>query len=296
MSTIDINSQNVVGDCNLKCAYSFDYQDSSVVVTNNGFSVSLMYDKANVSPVIYNANKYEVSSVVIYAPSIHTFKGNKTNAEIVIYHVAAVTGQPLAVALPIIASSNSMSSTTTLSQIIAATTANAPAKNESATINISGFNLNNVVPGKTPFYSYTSSDSTNWIVFGLDHGLSLDEKTCNNLKRIITSPPSNILPSSGPNLFYNSIGSMYGFGGPSGKDQIYIDCQPVTSSENVTEVTNFKPSVSMDLMKNSTFVLILSIVIGCLLFIILFFAIYNGLRYLSRPRAPVILPKTFKNS
>jgi len=286
MSTIDINNANITGDCNLKCSYSFDYQNSSTVATNTGFSVSLTYDKANVSPVIYNANKYEVSSINIYAPSIHTFDGSQAPAEIVIFHKPSVSGSPLAVAIPFIPRENRDSSSLILAQIISAVTFNAPASGESTNINTADFNLNDVVPGKTPFFSYTANNSTDWIVFSLDHAIILEADIYTRLTNIIDPPPSSIIPESGPNLFYNSFGSVHSVGGSAGDDQIYIDCQPVTTSSEVVEVVNTRPDISFDLMNNPTFMLILSVVIGCLLFIIFFFAIYNGIKYfLSRQRA-----------
>lgn len=279
MTTIlDINRQNISGDCNLKCSYSFDYHNSSTVAKNDGFSINLTYDKVNTSPVIYNVNKYEVESIMIYSPSIHLFNGIKTNAEIVIKHRPVVAGPPFSVAIPIMRSPSVSATPSILTQIITAVSYNAPANGESTNINISGFNLNSLIPVKKPLYAYTQPDSTNWIVFGKENSILLDKSTLETLSKIIKPLPANSLAASGPNIFYNAAGAIKGLIG--GQDQIYIDCQPVNESEEKEDVVKFKNPLSFDLdNKNTAF--IMQIFLSCILFLVVVFGIYHGLKYLS---------------
>jgi len=279
MTTIlDINSQNISGDCNLKCSYSFDYHNSSTIAKNDGFSINLTYDKLNVSPVIYNTNKYEVESIMIFSPSIHLFNGTQTDAEIVIEHRPVISGPLFSVGIPIMTSSATSETPTALSQIINAVSYNAPANGESTNINISGFNLNSLVPAKTPLYAYTQPDSTNWIVFGKKDSILLDKSTLQTLSKIIKPLPANSLAAAGPNIFYNAAGAVKGLNGI--QDQIYIDCQPVNESEEKEDVVSFKTPISFDLNdKNTT--IIMQIFLSCILFLIFIFGIYHGLKYLS---------------
>ena len=62
---INISRQSVVGPCNLKCAYSFQYPNSSCTATNKGIQegIDLSYDKTTIPPVTYNGNKYIVNGV-----------------------------------------------------------------------------------------------------------------------------------------------------------------------------------------------------------------------------------------
>lgn len=281
-TTLDINSQNISGDCNLKCSYSFDYHNSSTVAKNDGFSINLTYDKLNMSPVIYNTNKYEVKSIMIFSPSIHLFNGTQTNAEIVIEHAPVVSGPPFSVGIPVMESSATSTSPSVLSQIITAVSYNAPANGESTSINISGFNLNSLVPAKTPLYAYTQPDSTNWIVFGKKNSILLDKSTLQTLSKIIKPLPVKSLAAAGPNIFYNASGAVKGLRG--GQDQIYIDCQPVNESEEKEDVIRFKNPISLDLIdKNTT--IIIQIVLSCILFVVFIFGIYYGLKYLSNSNA-----------
>jgi len=78
----------------------------------------------------------------------------------------------------------------------------------------------------------------------------------------------------GDNLFFNAKGPN---SSGSVGDGIYISCQPTGSSEEETEITNTKSSSESDvsisienLAKNPTFKLIVKIIVGCILFIIIF--------------------------
>lgn len=287
-SSINISSQNIAGDCNLKCAYSYDYPNSSTIVRNEGFSISLSYDKANISPVIYNTNKYEVDRIIIVSPSIHLFNGNKTKAEIIISHRPVVSGPPLWIGIPIIVSGDSTSASNLLTQIITAVSTNAPVQGESTSLNISNFNLNNFIPENKPLYAY-SQGTINWIVFGRENAISLNEATLNTLAKVV-KPMQGVQAPSGPLVFYNKSGATKGL---TGGDQIYIDCQPVTTSDEEIDVTTSITPTSFDL-NNPTTILILQILISCILFFILLFGIHYALKYISNVN--ITLPKLGKTS
>jgi len=276
MTSINISRQNKAGDCSLKCSYSYDYHNSSVIATNAGFSINLSYDKANIPPVIYNTNKYEVEGISIYSPSIHLFDENHTDAEIIISHKPLVSGPTLVVAIPITISGDSTTSSRTLVQIINSISSNAHTQGQSTNINISDFNLNNFIPAKKPLYSYTDNSLINWIVFGKENAIGLNQNTLNTLKTII-KPYPGILPK-GPDIFYNVSGPTKGLSGNN--DQIYIDCQPVTSSEEEVDISTSKSAISYDLI-NPTTILIFQILIVCILFFIILFGLNYGYQYIS---------------
>jgi len=280
MSTINISSQNISGDCKLKCAYSFDYQNSSLIARNDGFSINLSYDKANLPPVIYNTNKYEVESIMICSPSIHMFNGAVADAEIIIKHSPVVAGQPLSVAIPIIISSDLNGASTLLTQIITSVTTNAPAQGEKTNMNISNFNLNLFVPAKKPLYSYTQG-TTNWIIFGKENAISLKSDTIATLKKIIKPFPSVQAPA-GPAIFSNASGAIKGLSGNN--DQIYIDCQPVTTSSESIDYVASKSPISFT-FNDPTAGLFLQILLSFVFFLVLLFSIHYGLKYISNVNA-----------
>jgi hypothetical protein len=270
---INISPQNVYGKCDLKCVYNFKYKESTLTVKNNGINISLTYDNSNVPPVLYNQAKYNVSQIMIFSPSLHLFNNNKVEAEIIVEHVPESGGQNLFVCVPIIKSSDSTTASSLLSQVISGTAANAPAENETTNLNLSGFTLSNIIP-KSPFFSYSGSytnSTADFIVFGKNYAIPLNEKVLTALCSIIKPFP---LPMIGDNLFFNAKGPN---SSGSVGDGIYISCQPTGSSEEEIDITNDKSSTDSDvsisienLMNNSTFQLVIKIIVGCILFLVIF--------------------------
>jgi hypothetical protein len=287
---INISQQNIYGKCDLKCVYNFKYKESSLTVKNNGVNISLTYDNSNTPPVTYNEEKYTVSQIMIFSPSLHLFNENKVDAELIIEHVPESGGQNLFVCLPIIKSNDSTTASSLLSQVIAGVAANAPAANETTTLNISGFTLSSIIP-KKPFFSYSgtySNSTADFIVFGKNYAIPVRDKVLTTLASIIK--PFN-LPMIGDNLFFNSKGPNSS--GSIG-DGIYISCQPTGSSEEQIEITNTKNSSESDmgnLIDNSTFKLIIKIVVGCILFIVIFLLL--GFVFSKLTDTPIKMP-TFK--
>lgn len=280
IQTINISSQNIYGDCDLKCSYNYKYNQSNSVATNNGVFISLSYDKGTTSPVLYNNQKYYVSKINIYNPSLHMFNNNSINAELVIEHAPEMGGELLYTCIPIIESTNSSDASNILSQIIQSVATNAPTLNESTNLNISNFNLDIFVP-KKPFFSYTGSSGLigQVIVFGINYAIPMNPKILDVLKQIIKPYPITI---SGGNVFFNK-------NGPNNiqvNDGIYISCQPTGSSSEETQVTYSTPNTNYNLgsvYNNSTFNSILQIIIGCILFIIILYLLNSAYNYLTSP-------------
>jgi len=270
---INISPQNVYGKCDLKCVYNFKYKESSLTVKNNGINISLTYDNSNVPPVLYNEEKYNVSQIVITSPSLHLFNNSKVAGEIIVEHVPESGGKNLFVCVPIIKSSDSTTASILLTQVISGVASNAPAANETTNLNLSGFTLSKIIP-KSPFFSYSGTygnSSADFIVFGKNYAIPLSEKVLTALGSIIKPFP---LPMLGDNLFFNAKGPNSS--GSIG-DGIYISCQPTGSSEEETDITNEKSSTDSDvsvsienLIDNPTFKLIVKIIIGVILFLVIF--------------------------
>jgi hypothetical protein len=284
---INISPKNIYGKCDLKCAYNFKYKESSLTVQNNGVNISLTYDNSNVPPVLYNEAKYNVAKIMLFSPSLHLFNENKVDAEIIIVHTPESGGQNLFVCVPIVKSSNTTTASSLLTQVIAGTASNAPAANETTNLNLSGFTLDEIVP-KKPFFSYsgTYGDSTSdFIVFGKNCAIPLNEKVLTALGSIIK--PFH-LPMIGDNLFFNAKGPNSS--GPI-DGGIYISCQPTGSSEEQIDITNTKNSTDSDIgigIDKSTLKLIIKIVVGCILFIVIFLILGFGFSKLSD--TPIKMP------
>lgn len=273
MSIMNISRQNISGNCKLKCSYSFKYQESNCPITNIGF-LKITYDKSSVPPVIFNNEKYDVLDIQINSPSLHNYNGSKTNAEIIINHVAHSSGNVLSVVIPITNQNGVQSSGSTIIQDIVSASANGAAnKGESTQVKINHFTLDNIVPLK-PFFTYSLNNNTHVIVYGIEHAILVNSQTTDALSRIIK--PQSSIPS-GPELFINPEGPNKNIN----DGQIYIDCQPTGDSEEKTDVENIKSSVNFDasdILKNPLFLLLVSSVV----FIILLLLFNYFVEYLSK--------------
>lgn len=101
---------------------------------------------------------------------------------------------------------------------------------ESMTFSQGGFNLDNFIPNRVPYFSYTGSlpyspcnGTYAYVVFDLTHGLNISDSIKYKLKNLIEM--SSVDSVNGTNyLFFNKDGAN---SRENNRDQIYIDCQPV---------------------------------------------------------------------
>lgn len=274
---IDISLSKIAGKCDYKCSFSFLYNNSSCVATNRGNYISLSYDKSSSPPVLYNTAGYDVQEIRIYTPSLHSYNNSKMDGEFIIEHTSNTGANPLLVCIPIKSNNTSSVSALFFKTIVDTVANSAPADGESTTVNIPKYNLTGLVPRKA-FFSYSATEpyqpctaSVDYIVYApLNGGLDIMPDTLTKLQSIITSNPYDV--KTGPSLFFNQKGATLK---GSGDGEIYIDCQPVGSSEeNVDIVTDMGGSFSYeDWLDNPAVKLIL----GSLLFIAILYVIKNAL-------------------
>lgn len=273
---INISSQNISGKCDLKCSYNFSYNESNSTAKNNNVMITLTPDNSSEPPVTYNTEKYTVSNMYITCPSLHRFNNVQVAAEFFIQHVPVKGGKNLTVAIPIILSSESSTASNLITQIIQSVATNAPSNQETTNLNISGFTLQDIVPSQ-PFFSYTDTDNTNWIVFPIKDAIPLNNNTITTLSQIIKPYK---LPMRGGELFFNKNGPN----NTNTNGEIYISCNPTGSSVETTEVvfdTNTVTPIDFNnIWKNPAFKIIIQILIACSLFIVIFYVLNMLYSYL----------------
>lgn len=295
---IDISMSKIVGKCDLKCSYSFKYNNSSCIATNRGDYISISYDKSSSPPVLYNATGYDVQEIRLYTPSLHSYNDSKTDGELIIVHTSNTGSQPLLVCIPIKSNNTSSNSALLFKTLIDTVGSSAPSDGESTTVNIPDFNLDLLVP-KKPFFSYSATEpyqpcsaSVDYIVYSpLQGSLDMMPESLTKLQSIIASNPYDI--KSGPNLFYNEKGPSIG---GAGSGEIYIDCQPVGSSDETKEIvtdmgTSPYPMTISDWLKNPAVKLIL----GSLLFIIILYGIKYLLNLIKPQKGGSTIPDIVKD-
>lgn len=273
---INISAKNITGKCNLKCSYAFKYSESSSTAKNNGVMLSLTYDSRSVPPVVYNNSKYNVSKIMITSPSLHIFNDKSMPGEITIEHVPVNGGNNLKVCIPFTSSSESSTASNIITEVIEKVASNAPSEGDSTNLNMSNFNIQHIVPRK-PFFAY-SVNRNDYIVFGELEAIPLSSSTITTLQNIIKPFPLQ-MPSAP--LFYNSKGPISGI---QIGDGLYISCQPTGSSEEETSVTYDKNSSSVDfsnVLDSPIFKTIIVVIIGCIVFIIIFYGLGAFYSYLS---------------
>ena len=238
--------------CDLKCEYSFQYLHSSLNVANRGDHLSLKTDPANTPPVTFNANKYDVTEMRLYQPSLHAYRGKSAAAELIIVHSGVSSQGNLLVCVPIVLGSDSTSnpdSSTLLDLIIAEVAKTANSAGSSTAVNIPSFSVNKLVPVK-PYFSYTGTlpyspcnGQYDYVVYSQDNGafLSITGPAYTSLQQLISANSYSRQPNKG-GVYYNKNGPTNGGGGAGG--DIYMECLP-TGSEGEALVPLTKTSAEM---------------------------------------------------
>ena len=190
------------------------------------------------------------------------------------------------VCIPIKSNNTSSESALFFQKLINTVASSAPSDGETTTVNVPKFNLDLLVP-KKPFFAYSATEpfqpcsaDVDYIVFSpLQASLDIMPETLTKLETIIKSNSYDV--KTGPNLFYNEKGPLSG----NVDGQIYIDCQPVGTSEETTDIIVDNGTTNIgDWLKNPLFQLIL----GSLLFILILYLIKYGLNFIKPAKGGAI--------
>jgi hypothetical protein len=255
---INIAPRDIAGKCNQKCAYDFKYEASNSTASNNGLFVSLTYDNTKTQSVIYGSKQYNVTSIMLFAPSLHNYLGNTTNAELVVKH-DQIDGGPssLYVCVPIVQSSDNSLAGSMLSTAIQNIAKYAPGNSETTTLNSSSFSLQTLIPN-APFFNYVNTGKDfpgDYIVFGRMSAIPLPQKIIELLTSIIKPYPTTM---TGEKIYINEIGPNH----KKADEGIYIDCNPTGSSEEETDIVNDKQDQSFTLTPEMMYVLLAILIIA----------------------------------
>ena len=242
-SPINISMSGIMGPCVLKCDYNYDYGTYSPNITNSRSYLSLNYS-GKTNPVKYNDEQYNVTEVRIYRPSLHQYKGNTADGEILIIHNGP--GKNLIVSVPFIIGGKTDKGSVQLATLLSEAALRTPNATESVTVSMGNFSLNNFLPNKKGYFSYTGTlpygtcnGSYSYVVYNIDDALNISMETLEKLNKIISKTTPSIKDN---NFFYNKNGAN----SKGQDDNIYIDCQPVNEDGQllVQEGTSVQTSQS----------------------------------------------------
>ena len=267
---MNISPDNIYGDCELKCMYSFNYPKSSCTATNNKYYIRLTYDTTSVPAVKFNNASFNVSEILLVSPSVHKFNGTTVDAELIIVHTPIAGGYEFCVCVPIVERGGTTKGSTIIETIVSTVANQAPSTGETAVVPLDEFTLNSIVP-MSPFYSYSVDDKEEFIVYGEKDAINISQKSLKTLQSIITAAPDKSLPLNADifatvrngkplPLFINKDGPK---SGEIGDGEIYIDCRPTGNSEETTNITKTRPNIytnvkAQSLINNPIVIFILS--------------------------------------
>lgn len=218
-------------NCDLKCDFSYNYTTSPVlIISNKGEYLSIKLD--SVQNITYNASTYSLNEMRIYQPSLHSYNGKKTDAELIIIHTRDTSVGNLLVCVPIMTGSANSDSLAIIDKIVSNASLMTNSSNKTTNVNIPTFSVKTLIPLK-PYYSYSGTlpyppcnGEYDYIVFNKDENaiLSISSKAFNALSKIITKNAYPIRQNGG--VFYNKKGPS-----PSTNtsDDIYMECVPTGS-------------------------------------------------------------------
>lgn len=282
---MDISVRNIKGNCDYKCAFSFDYQTSNAIISNKMNYLSLTLDETTIPPVMYNGQPYLVSQIQIYSPSLHLFNSQKMPAEVVILHSPQKGGTNLNVCIPINVN-DSIDSSSIINKITTFAINNTPTTDDTMSLNMPNFTLNDIVP-KKPFYSYTGKDinndyDVNYIVYGREASLHITKENSTNLSNIVTTIELN--KSNDGSLFYNKKGPV----SANENGEIYISCENTNTSKEMEQITTTNNNSTVfnwsEAFKNPIWITIFSIVGAIFLCFFVYYVL--NLFYLSVLQTP----------
>jgi hypothetical protein len=221
------NTNNLKGNCELKCKYSFNYKDTISTITNSGYSLECSHESTNPEPVTFNSKNYQANLFYIFAPSLHSYSGTKADAEIVIMHSNNETG--IAVCIPI------MVGVTNINQVLDTIITNAYAFKDQKQIKLQqSINITSFIPRKK-FYTYNADylGFKDVIAFNKndDAYITISRLQYDNLCKLIKP---NIFFENAKNVpYYVNLSGPNSGGDASNDGEIYIDCRPTSDNGEV---------------------------------------------------------------
>ena len=239
-------STSITQQCSSKCNLEYNYGLSSCSVTNkNTYLDILAYDGNNTVNSDMIGQSLTVTGSRLYAPSLNSYNGFKADAELIITHTGG--GKTLYICIPVVTSEKEGLSAKWFSQVIPFLVG--LKKNDSNSINVSNFTLNDVIP-KAAFTIYENgtfdfggcAEDNIIILFHKNVAINIKSKDYRDLTKIIV--PSSYAPNQNPpkNLQINSVGTTSGPGKKSGGAQGRpMTCTPINNADG-TSITGSKKS------------------------------------------------------
>ena len=251
LSPININTNQEVNECVLKCDLVFSYSIAEPMVTMTNYSTYLSYVLSNPSVNVAKLadETYNLQEIQIYSPSVHQYNNSYAIGEMMLIHnnINSSTTQ-LIISIPI-GQTGAATNNIGFNNLMNLSIQNIPTYSSGTkNILIPSLNLNTFV-GQTPYYFYTGSLLTNctqqtyYILFDpTNFGMFINsDQLTNNVISILSSADYPIQDNSG--YVMNKKGpNANGLG-----EGEYMSCVLVDTSEETTETASYSNNSGMNM-------------------------------------------------
>jgi hypothetical protein len=276
--------------CTTGCNLSFDFKETNLTVQNSKDFLAFGVDPVMTPPVVYNNKKYTpvLGYVIYYASSSKPpFSYDNVAVKALFALFLQSGGNQLSMVIPIVESStNQTSSSVMLTKVLEDSVSKAPNPNEDAKLAISDFSFQSIFPTNSPFFVINDNSSTS-IFF--KNQISIGKTVLDKLKKII-QPTAPFMLTQSNKVYYNESGA--GSNALIKDEEIYIDCQPVNSSKETIEYVTknpFKNDLSTMLNDPTTY-LILQMILSSIVFLVIYFVLSKGFKFMTLGKMPQIIP------
>lgn len=171
-------------DCNLKCQYIMFYTNDTYTIANVGTNLVLTPQTINSKNVTFASQNYTLNNIQIYkypeneTDVIHKFNGTVVGELIINHSLISSPNKQLNVCIPIQKGTSS---------VIDDFIKSAPVREQSTASGTMTFSLNSIIPSNT-YYTYTSTNNINTIVFDVADAVTIDESHTSILNAILNTP------------------------------------------------------------------------------------------------------------
>ena len=284
--TINLSSATAE-KCTTGCELSFDFKETNLTVQNRQNIYLFGVDPVMTPPVVYNNEKYTpFMSAVLYDASSNPSISYDTVLPAAVFLLILQSGRKfLSMVIPIVESStNQTSASVMLTKVLNDSFRIASSPNSDGKISFYDFSFQSIFPTNSPFFVINDTNSSTNVFF--KNPINIEKSVLDNLKKII-KPSNGFGISTNSKVYYNETGA--GSNALIKDEEIYIDCQPVNSSEEKIEYVTKNPFKNdrSTMLNDPTTYLILQMILSCIVFVVIYFILSKGFKFMTTGTLPI---------
>jgi carbonic anhydrase len=274
-STSPVNIPTIGTTCLLKCDFSHNYPSSLLNVTHNGDHLSFKMNSTKTDTVEYGNSTYDVEEFRIYMNSLHTYVGDKADAELIIIHRNNMGGEKLLVSVPMMMHGTANDTSIALDNVLSEVGKRANSNGSQTQVNLASFNLNNFIPkkpfiiynGTLPFVPCDNNTKVNYVVFRKEDAIFMTPSSAELLWNILSRNTYSVQKDPVNGFFFNKNGPSTG---TTSSEDIYIDCKPTGNDDEMIQVPTISAwSMSSDTINLSKIGAVIGVLLGMIIMYIL---------------------------